>query len=142
LSASERNIRRPSETSRRRKTGAAICLKSWRWRRLRKRTSIVGLRQKGRMRKRPALRPKPPAPKPALPSSAPPTWSRGREVCAATWTKRRPPPALGSTERTRCSWSRTVSLVREPPPSTHPAKGWASASSGGCRRNWSCSCPS
>ena len=48
-------------------------------------------------------------------------------------------PALGSTEHTRCSWTRTVSLVREPPPSTHSAKRWASASSGGCRRSWSCS---
>ena len=62
-------------------------------------------------------------------------WSPGREVCVAMWTKWRPPPALGSTEHTRCSWTRTVSLVRVPPPSTLPAKRWASDSLGGCRRS-------
>jgi hypothetical protein len=41
----------------------------------------------------------------------------------------------GSTEHTRCSWTRTVSFVCVPPPSTHPAKRWASASLGGCRRS-------
>jgi hypothetical protein len=43
---------------------------------------------------------------------------------------RRPPPALWSTERTRCSWTHTVSSAREPPLLTNLAKRWASTSSG------------
>jgi hypothetical protein len=95
LSASERSIQRLCEISRQWKTRATICWKSCQRRRLRKRTSVIGLRQKRKTRKKPAERPRLLVPRPALPSSAPPTWSRGRGVCVAMWTKRRPPPALG-----------------------------------------------
>jgi chromosome segregation ATPase len=44
----------------------------------------------------------------------------------------------GWTERVRCSWTRTGSLVRARPPLMRPVRRWASAFSDGCRRNWRC----
>jgi hypothetical protein len=46
--------------------------------------------------------------------------------------------AQRSTERMRCSWTRTESLVRVPLPLMRPVRRWVFAFSDGCRRNWRC----